>query len=161
MYKQSLQYQLVAKVMSGKEVASVAFKQRKQLFRDDSLITLLKLNRKAFGPEVEKLAAFGRSTLFDDFFDNMHRIFYPSIPKAPKCSITCGVTVAIMPPGNCCFLYLSFFLSALLYAAAPLTPADDGKMSLLHGWAREISRSTLFPMSESKHSMSDLLYVVV
>ena len=39
---------------------------------------------------------------------------------------------------------------ALLSAGASLTLADDGKMSLFHGWAREISRSTLFPMSESK-----------
>ena len=69
--------------------------------------------------------------------------------------------MTIMPPGICCLLYFSFFLSDLLFGAAPLTPADDGKMSLLHEWAREISRSTLFPMCESNNTMSGLLSVVV
>ena len=59
--------------------------------------------------------------------------FHPLILQAPKCSNTSGVTVAIMPPGNCCLLYFSFCLSTLLSAATPLTPADDGKMSYSMG----------------------------
>ena len=45
------------------------------------------------------------------------------------------MTLTIDPPGSHTFLYLSTFRSSLLFAAAPSSLADLGKMFELHGWA--------------------------
>ena len=60
--------------------------------------------------------------------------FHPSISHAPKCFITNGIVWMIEPSGNCCLSYFALFLSALLFAVAPSTPADVGKMSLTAPW---------------------------
>ena len=71
-----------------------------------------------------------------------------SFPLLPISHRTRGVTLTIDPPGSRTFLYLSIFCS-LLFAAAPSSSADLGKMSELHGWAMAMSKSMLVPVSGS------------